>query len=97
MVEAAISHKRALTDGIEVSFPSVEASLEYHFMEHGSEVGASSIDQYVRKADGFARNLRGATKSYPSDGTPGAIRYAKNGEYIIIAPDGRIISYDLGR
>lgn len=59
------------------SFDSVEDSLEYHFKEHGAEVGATDIDQYVRKAEGFSQNLRGAKKSYPRDGTPGAVRYTK--------------------
>ncbi len=77
------------------SFDSVEDSLEYHFKEHGAEVGATDIDQYVRKAEGFSQNLRGAKKSYPRDGTPGAVRYTKNGKYIIIGPDGKILSFGL--
>ena len=81
----------------EGSFDSVEDSLEYHFKEHGEEVGATDIDQYVRKAEGFSQNLRGAQKSYPSGGTPGAIRYTKNGKYIIIGPDGKILSFGLAR
>ena len=75
------------------TFDSVEDSLRYHFEEHGEEVGASSIEQYIRKAEGFMQNLRGAHRSYPSDGTPGAIRYTKNGKFIIIGPDGKILSF----
>ena len=79
------------------SFDSVEDSLQYHFKEHGEEVGATNIDQYVRKAEGFSQNLRGAHKSYPPNGTPGAVRYTKNGKYIIIGPNGKILSFGLAR
>jgi len=79
------------------TFDSVEASLDYHFRTHGADVGASSVDQYVRKAEGFAQNLRGATRSYPQIGTPGAVRYTKLGKYIILAPDRTIISFGLAR
>ena len=79
------------------SFDSVEDSLKYHFKEHGEEVGATNIDQYVRKAEGFSQNLRGAHKSYPPNGTPGAVRYTKNGKYIIIGPNGKILSFGLAR
>ena len=79
------------------SFDSVEDSLRYHFKEHGKEVGAADIDQYVRKAENFSWKLGGARKSYPPNGTPGAIRYTKNGKYIIIGPDGKILSFGLAR
>ena len=79
------------------SFDSVEDSLRYHFKEHGKEVGAVDIDQYVRKAENFSRKLGGARKSYPPNGTPGAIRYTKNGKYIIVGPDGKILSFGLAR
>ena len=79
------------------TFDSTEDSLKHHFNKHGEEVGAKDIDQYVRKAEGFSQNLKGASKSYPDNGTPGAIRYTKNGKYIIIGPDGKILSYGLAR
>lgn len=79
------------------TFDSTEDSLKHHFDKHGEEVGAKDIDQYVRKAEGFSQNLKGASKSYPDNGTPGAIRYTKNGKYIIIGPDGKILSYGLAR
>ena len=78
-------------------FDSVEKSLDYHFGEHGSQVGAKDVDEYVRKAEGFKQNLRGAKKGYPKKGTPGAIRFTKNGKYIIIGPDGKILSFGLER
>ena len=40
------------------SFKNVEDSVEYHFNEHGEEVGANDIRQYLRKAKEFARNLK---------------------------------------
>ena len=79
------------------TFKSVEDSLKYHFKEHGAEVGAVDIEHYVRKAEGFSQNLRGARKSYLTEGTPGAVRYTKNGKYIIIGPDGKILSFGLER
>lgn len=56
-------------------------------------MGAEDVAQYIRKAEGFAQNLRGATKSYVDGAVEGAIRYKKNGKYIDIAPDGTIISF----
>jgi len=79
------------------TFESVDESLMYHFRIHGAQVGAMDIEQYVRKAEGFKTNLKGAKKSYPKEGTPGAIRYTKNGKYIILSPDGKILSFGLER
>lgn len=79
------------------TFDSAEASLAYHFYTHGREVDVKNVDQYVRKAQAFSQNLRGAKKSYPTEGTPGAVRYTKNGKYIIIGTDGAILSYGLER
>lgn len=79
------------------TFDSVEASLDYHFTEYRKEVGAVDIDQYVRKVESFSQNLRGARKSYPTEGTLGAIRYTKSGKYIIIGPDKKILSFGLER
>lgn len=73
------------------TFDSVEDSLKYYFAEHGEEVGTVDIDQHIRKAEGFSQNLKGTKKSYPIDGTPGAIRNTKNGKLIIIEPDGKNI------
>ncbi|WP_086350818.1 hypothetical protein [Candidatus Enterococcus clewellii] len=82
----------------EGTFDSPEDSLEYHFGEHGEEVGAKDIDQYIRKAEDFARTVKkGSKKSYPTNGTPGAIRYTKNGKYVIVGPDGKILSFGLER
>jgi hypothetical protein len=75
------------------SFGSAEDSVSYHFEQHGAEVGASDEAQYVRKAEGFKQNLRGATKSRVRGAVEGVTRYKKNGRYIDLAPDGSIISF----
>ena len=77
------------------TFDSVEESLQYHFDKHGEEVGAKDIEQYIRKANGFRENLKGAKKTPLENGTPGSVRYTKNGKYIIIGPDEEILSYGL--
>jgi hypothetical protein len=77
----------------EGSFASAAESLTRHFTLHGAEVGATTEEEYVRKAVEFSRNLRGVPKR-PVDGfTEGVTRSIKNGRYIDIAPDGRIISF----
>jgi RHS repeat-associated protein len=69
------------------------ASIEYHFAEHQAEVGAKNLWQYLRKAQGFAQNLKGAT-SHPVEGaTEGVTRYIKNGKYIDLTADKKIISF----
>ncbi|VEW10161.1 Protein of uncharacterised function (DUF1557) [Moraxella caviae] len=75
------------------SYNDSMASLQAHFNKHGAEVGAETIEQYLRKAEAFKQNLRGATKSPVAGETNGVIRYKKNGKYIDIAPDGSIISF----
>ena len=71
-----------------------EKSLLEHYFKHKDEVGASSPEQYLRKAEEFARNLKGARKAYNIPGyTKGVTRYYKNGKYIDLAPDGSIISF----
>lgn len=88
-----------LNDSIDVSgwnkgsLSSPEESVAFHFYEHGEEVGATDISQYLRKADGFKANLRGAHKSYVEGYVDGVIRYSKNGKYIDLAPDGSIVSF----
>ncbi|MFL0253033.1 hypothetical protein ACJDT4_21730 [Clostridium neuense] len=75
------------------SFDSGKNSLEYHFNKHGKEVGAKDADQYLRKAEEFARNLRGAKRYRVQGEVDGVTRYVKNGKYIDLAPDGTIISF----
>ena len=61
---------------------------------HGEEVGADNIEQYVRKAEEFAKKAKkGSSKSYVDGDVDGVIRYKKNGKCIDIAPDETIVSY----
>ncbi|WP_437335245.1 PAAR-like domain-containing protein [Sorangium sp. So ce394] len=75
------------------SFDSPADSLRWHFNKHGAEVGASTVDAYLRKAEGFATNLRRAQRSTVRGRIDGVVRYKKDGKYIDMAPDGSIISY----
>ncbi|WP_207657827.1 hypothetical protein, partial [Lachnotalea glycerini] len=76
------------------SFNSAEDSLTKHYKKHGAEVGASSKEQYLRKAEEFAKTAKkGSTKSNVSGEVEGVVRYKKNGKYIDLAPDGTIISF----
>ena len=75
------------------SFENTNDSLEYHFNKHGSGVGAKNINQYLKKAEEFSKNLKGATKQSVDGFVDGVTRYIKNGKYIDIAPDGTIISF----
>ncbi|HWA93833.1 MAG TPA: RHS repeat-associated core domain-containing protein [Terracidiphilus sp.] len=77
----------------EGSFDSSEESLNYHFDTHGEEVGAESESEYLRKAEAFKSNLKGAQKSPVEGATEGVTRYTKNGKYIDLASDGRIVSF----
>ena len=76
------------------SFDSAEDSLNYHYKIHGKEVGATSQEQYLRKAEEFAKTAKkGSVKSKVKGAVEGVIRYKKNGKFIDIAPDGSIISF----
>ena len=75
------------------SFDSVQDSLARHFEKHGVEVGASNVEQYLRKAEHFKINLKGASKRHISGLVDNVVRYSKNGRYIDLAPDGTIISF----
>jgi hypothetical protein len=74
-------------------FATAEESAIKHFGKHGAQVGAKDVDQYIRKAEEFKRNLRGATKGRVPGVTEGVIRYRKAGKYIDLAPDGSNISF----
>lgn len=68
--------------------------MDYHYGRHGDEVGATSRDQYLRKAEEFAKTAKkDSTKSRVDGAVEDTIRYKKNGKYIDIAPDGSIVSF----
>ncbi|EUJ24208.1 hypothetical protein [Listeria cornellensis] len=76
------------------SFKSPTDSLENHFKKHGTEVGAKDADQYLRKAEEFAKTAKKrSTKSPVKGAVDGVIRYKKDGKYIDLAPDGSIVSF----
>lgn len=78
------------------SFSSPSDSLNYHFRKHGDTLGIANIVSYVRSADAFRRNLKGAKKSKVSGGTMNVYRWKKNKKYIDIcgsSKTGKIISY----
>ena len=74
------------------TFDSVAASLTYHFEQHGAELGAASLLQYLRKADRFVANLDRSKRVRLPDGS---IRYTKNNRYVIRSADGKILSFGL--
>jgi pyocin large subunit-like protein len=49
--------------------------MEYHFKTHAADAGASDIDQYVRKAEEFSQNPRGARRDYLNGGFEGAVSH----------------------
>ncbi|EMO0474983.1 VENN motif pre-toxin domain-containing protein [Pluralibacter gergoviae] len=88
------NNKNAIEDSWhQGSFGSSEDSLQKHYEKNGKEVGATSTEQYLRKAQAFADDLKGARKTNISGATEGVTRYYKNGKYIDIAGNGKIISF----
>ena len=76
------------------TFETTGNSLRYHFAEHGTELGAKNVWQYMRKAEAFLNNLRGA-KTMALEG--GGTRYTKSGRYIILDKDKKILSFGAAR
>ena len=68
-------------------------SLQKHFEKHGKEVSANNEEEYLHKARVFATNLKGAKKVNISGATDGVTRYYKNGKYIDISSDKKIVSF----
>jgi hypothetical protein len=60
---------------------------------HGAEVEATTESEYLRKAEAFRDNLKGAPSSPVEGTTDGVVRWRKNGRYIDLAPDGKIVSF----
>lgn len=87
----ALSEAKQLVGGWSAgTFEKIGASIAYHLEKHGAEVGAGSVWQYLRKAEGFAKNLKGAATTTLEDG---ATRYTKNGKYVILDESKKILSY----
>ncbi|MBN3941444.1 hypothetical protein, partial [Nostoc sp. NMS9] len=76
------------------TYENPEASLLEHFKKHGREVDAKDPLHYLRKAEGFKGNARKRSrKTAVEGGTPGVMRYSKNGLYIDMTPNNQIISF----
>ena len=74
------------------TFDSLAQSFAKHLEKHGEEVGAESLLQYLRKAEGFKQNLK---RIRPRLLLGGKERYTKNGRYIILDSEGKIVSFGL--
>ena len=76
--------------------PSVESSVAYHYQRHGDEVGATSIEDYMNKAEAFSTKTDTMKRSNATlaDGGPG-LKYVdtKKKQFIIRDFFGKIISY----
>lgn len=71
------------------------ASAEYHFGEHGEEVNAVDLNQYVRQALAFreeAKKRNGAGKAVFGK-TPGVRCWKKLGRFIHLTPNNEIASF----
>lgn len=76
------------------SFDFPGESIVFHYNKHGKDVGAKSAASYLNKSIQWRKTAKkGAkVKSIPGE-VPGVKRYSKNGRYIDLAPDNRIISF----
>lgn len=63
-----------------------------HYNKHGQRVRAENIWQYLRKASAFRQEARGIA-SRVAGATAGVYRYRKQGRYIDLAPEGKIVSF----
>ena len=81
---------RLLSGWSKGTFETLGKSILYHFGEHGEEVGAKDVLTYLRKAEGFASNLKRARTFALEEG---ATRYEKNGRYLIKDAEGLIRSF----
>ena len=68
------------------------AAIAYHFQQHGQEVGAETIEQYLGKALALSQQKKGRGRRVPG-WIQGVKRYVKQGRYVDIAPSGEIVSF----
>lgn len=69
-------------------------NLVVHFIKHGKEVGAADAKSYLNKSIEFKRTAKKGVQGKPVSGyVDGVKRYTKNGRYIDLAPNGKIISF----
>ena len=72
------------------TFANRAESIAYHFDKHGAEVGAKGAFQYMRKATSFSKHLKGAKSKDLGDGVT---RFTKNGKYIDMNKEKKILSF----
>ena len=89
-IDASIDNTGSWAKG---SYDTIKDSLIDHFYRHGESVGAKSVDNYLDKAQQFASNLKRAKKYNVTGYTEGAVKYVKNGRYIILDPNKNILSF----
>jgi pyocin large subunit-like protein len=65
------------------------ANIEHHFGEHGAEVGAKNMKEYIKKAASFRNNLKRAVPKSVKGGT----RWMKGDQYIILDKFENIVSF----
>ena len=82
--------KQLLRGWSNASQETVADSIRYHFGKHGAKVAAANVWQYLRKAVGMRRNLRGARRSVLDRGK---VRYTKHKLFLILDIQGKIISF----
>lgn len=69
-------------------------NLTEHYNKHKKEVNAKNCKSYLVKSIEFRRTAKKGVKPRKVSGyVEGVKRYSKNGRYIDLAPDGRIISF----
>lgn len=79
-----------------LDFPAM--SLVAHYKKHGKSVKAKSAASYLNKARVFRETAKKGVKPTKVKGeTDGVLRYRKNGRYIDLAPDNRIVSFGLNK
>lgn len=74
------------------SFRTRKLNIRKHYNKHRQRVEAEDIWQYLRKASAFRQEARGRAARVPGM-TAGVHRYRKQGRYIDLAPEGKIISF----
>ncbi|WP_215085509.1 hypothetical protein [Exiguobacterium sp. s78] len=78
----------------EGSFDFPAMSIVFHYKKHGKEVKAKSAASYLNKAREFRTTAKKGVKPTKVKGeVDGVKRYRKNGKYIDLAPDNRIVSF----
>ncbi|HET6383362.1 MAG TPA: hypothetical protein VFJ58_08230, partial [Armatimonadota bacterium] len=68
-------------------------NILYHFGEHGEDMGAGSVWRYLGQAKAFRKQLKRVSGRLVEGRTDGVKRYVKQGKYIDLTPEGKIVSF----